>query len=107
VENNVLNVTQLPSHSHSATSTATSTLSANGSAAGSTSPAGTALAATTSVPIYSRGGAPDTAMAANSVTTTVTTTIGNTGGGQAVNNMQPFLGMYYCIATQGLFQSRP
>ncbi|MDX1545467.1 MAG: tail fiber protein [Rhodothermales bacterium] len=30
----------------------------------------------------------------------------NTGGGQAHNNMQPFLALNFCIALQGLFPSR-
>jgi microcystin-dependent protein len=30
----------------------------------------------------------------------------NTGGGQAVNNMQPFLGLYWSIALQGVFPTR-
>ena len=33
-------------------------------------------------------------------------TVLNVGGGQAHNNMQPYLAMYYCIALQGLFPSR-
>jgi microcystin-dependent protein len=33
-------------------------------------------------------------------------TVTNTGGGQAHNNMQPFLAVYFCIALQGLFPSR-
>ena len=33
-------------------------------------------------------------------------TIGNTGGGQAVNNMQPYLVLNFCIATSGIFPSR-
>jgi microcystin-dependent protein len=32
--------------------------------------------------------------------------IGNTGGNQPVNNMQPFLGIYHCIALVGLYPSR-
>ncbi|WP_164114849.1 tail fiber protein [Sphingorhabdus sp. Alg239-R122] len=32
--------------------------------------------------------------------------IGNTGGGQAQNNMQPFLTLRYCVNTQGTFPSR-
>jgi microcystin-dependent protein len=34
------------------------------------------------------------------------TVISNAGGGQAHENMQPFLAMNYCIALQGLFPSR-
>jgi microcystin-dependent protein len=30
----------------------------------------------------------------------------NAGGGNPVNNMQPFLGMYWCIALQGIYPSR-
>ncbi|GAA4824269.1 tail Collar domain-containing protein [Marinicella pacifica] len=33
-------------------------------------------------------------------------TIAPVGGGQAHNNMQPYLAMNYCIALQGLFPSR-
>lgn len=33
-------------------------------------------------------------------------TIVHTGGGQAHNNMQPFLALSFCIALQGLFPSR-
>jgi microcystin-dependent protein len=32
--------------------------------------------------------------------------IGNSGGSQAHNNMQPYLGIYHCIAMQGVFPSR-
>ena len=31
---------------------------------------------------------------------------GDTGGGQAVNNMQPYLVVNYCIALQGIFPPR-
>jgi len=33
-------------------------------------------------------------------------TINNAGGGQAHNNMQPYLALNFCIALQGLFPSR-
>jgi len=32
---------------------------------------------------------------------------GSTGGGQPINTMQPYLGMYYIIAMQGVFPPRP
>ena len=105
-ESVVLGVFNLPAHTHTATDSVVSALNANGSAAGSTSPAGTALAAPGTAPIYSRGGLPDTAMAANSVTTTVTTTLGNTGGSLPVNLMQPYLSTYFCVALFGIYPSR-
>jgi microcystin-dependent protein len=33
--------------------------------------------------------------------------VANAGGGAAHSNMQPYLSMYYCIATSGIFPSRP
>ena len=33
-------------------------------------------------------------------------TVANAGGGQAHNNMQPFIAVNFCIALQGLFPSR-
>ncbi len=33
-------------------------------------------------------------------------TTANNGGGQQMNNMQPYLGMYHCIALTGIFPSR-
>lgn len=35
-----------------------------------------------------------------------TATVTNVGGGQAHNNMQPYLALNFCIALQGLFPSR-
>jgi len=37
---------------------------------------------------------------------TVDATVGNTGGSQAVNNIQPFLAVNYIICLQGIFPSR-
>ncbi|MGK5077314.1 phage tail protein [Janthinobacterium sp. HLX7-2] len=33
--------------------------------------------------------------------------IGITGGSQPHNNMQPYLALYFCIATQGIYPPRP
>src|SRR6476661_5544584 len=41
-----------------------------------------------------------------STTTLNPGTIGNTGGSQAHNNMQPFLTLNFCIALQGIFPSQ-
>lgn len=32
--------------------------------------------------------------------------VANTGGSQSHNNMQPYLGIYFCMALQGLYPSR-
>lgn len=39
-------------------------------------------------------------------TTLSTSAIGNTGSGTPIDNMQPYLGSNFCIATQGIFPSR-
>ena len=43
--------------------------------------------------------------AAGNLTTLPPTTLGNTGGSQAHNNMQPYLVLNVCIALQGIFPS--
>ncbi len=39
-------------------------------------------------------------------TALATSAIGNTGSGSPFNNMQPFLGLNFCIALEGIFPSR-
>jgi microcystin-dependent protein len=104
-EINVLNITQLPSHNHAAAGTiqassleATATDPANGYPASATYP----VDRTTTGPVKAYGAAANENMATNGVTVAV----GNTGGGQAVNNMQPWLGVSYIICTEGIFPSR-
>lgn len=85
-ESNTLNVSQMPSHNHSANAVA--------EAADNSKPEGNSLA---SSPSY-KDQAPDAVLRS--------TTVGNTGGGQAVNNMEPFLVINWCIALQGIYPSR-
>jgi len=105
-EYNILNVTQLPSHNHLAAGKIKAT-----SADGTTSvPGSTSYPANAKVPISRTeivdaniyAAAANTNMAADGVTVTV----GNTGGNQPINNMQPFLGVHYIIAMVGTFPSR-
>jgi microcystin-dependent protein len=56
------------------------------------------LARTTAADIYRDAASNMTPLAAGTIT--------NVGGGQAHENMQPFLALNYCIALQGLFPSR-
>ena len=86
--------TQMPSHSHSATGT----LNGSSADASTDEPGAGLLPAKTSGDSYASGS--PVAMGATTVN------VGNTGGSQAFNIRNPFLGMYTCIATVGIFPSR-
>lgn len=82
---------QMPAHSHAVKAT---------QSAANVSPVGnTVVLADTNKSLYAD------ATVAN-LTALRSGTIANTGGGQAHNNMQPYLTLSYCIALQGLFPSR-
>ena len=91
--------TQIPSHNH------TGALNAGTGTATTGTADGNALAHETrssgDVPdIYVSGVTPNIAMHAGSIA------VGNTGGGQSHNNMQPYLVINICCALQGVFPSR-
>lgn len=88
-ERETLNIQQIPSHNHSANVVAEEP-NAN-------KPGGNFIA-TPSPTIYSDHAAPDAVLKGN--------TIGNNGGGQSHNNMQPYLTINWCIALVGAFPSR-
>jgi microcystin-dependent protein len=48
----------------------------------------------------------NTTASANGAADGVEVTTSNTGGGQSVNNMQPYLVVNWCIALVGIFPSR-
>lgn len=79
---------EMPSHSHA--------FNGSGNNATDVAPSGKVLG--TSVNEIYR------ATTSNSVT--LQSSLFNTGGGQAHNNMQPYLAVNFCIALQGLFPSR-
>lgn len=101
-ENNTLNVTQIPSHTHNAefkVSSVDSTISVATSGASIGTPgavSGRAFEGT----LGFNTSTPDVPLNQQSIT------IGNTGGNQSVNNMQPWLSCYYIICLQGVFPSR-
>lgn len=130
-----LTVTQMPSHNHpvagqpltatgtipkaSVTITSSSSVKCNSSGTSSNSPQG-AYPGDGGSSIWS--GSADSTMATDMVTTTSTVTndipvsanlnlsgvsTGLVGGGQPVPTMSPFLCITYCIATEGIFPSRP
>ena len=87
---NTLNVTQLPSHSHTGTIKAQTAIGEENTPTGNY-PSMLAQA-------YSED--MNTSMAGDAIQTNAT------GGGQAVNNMQPYLAINFIIALQGTFPSR-
>jgi len=99
-ETETLNVTQLPSHSHVATST-------------------TEIAVSTAAGVESTGNGNFIAIHPNAFNTNATvgavlggvssstpTAIGNTGGGQSHNNIQPSIAIHYIIALVGVYPNR-
>ena len=106
IESNMLNTNQLPPHTHTVIGATTKVSNADGTI---NNPEGKVLAVgktvvdrSTSYNASIYGDTANANMAANDVIVTV----GNTGGGQPINNMQPFLAVNYIIALQGVFPSR-
>ena len=100
-ERNYLNVTQLPSHNHSAAGTVKGFFQPPSGGGNSNNPSGANFSGDTGANIYTNQAA-TVNMAANNVTVSV----GNTGGNQPVGNIQPFLCINWCIALVGIFPSR-
>lgn len=99
---NVLNVTQIPAHNHTGAVRVSSGNATQNEATNGTSIAtpGTGSGRSFIPTAGFNTATPDVTLNTNSVIT------GNTGGNQAINNMQPFLSLYYIICIQGLFPSR-
>lgn len=89
-----LTVAQMPAHSHSAQ------LKGTASAGTTDSPAGAVPARLARANSYS-GGAADAAMGASALA------VGVSGGNQPVPIRNPYIGLRYCIAMEGIFPSRP
>lgn len=103
----VLNNAQLPSHNHSLGS-ALVTLHANKQGGDTPAPEGRMLADGQRAAFYSDApAAPEdkVALAADSASLSGNTDV--TGNNQPVENLQPYLVVRACIATQGIFPSRP
>lgn len=87
-----LTVNNIPPHSH------TGNVVAERSPATQANPEGRMLGGTS---VYV-----DPNPANNKNLSTSSLTINNTGGGQSFSNRSPYLGVYICIALQGIFPSR-
>jgi len=88
-ETHTLTAAQMPAHTHG--------LQASDTRGNSSDPTNHVNAVKSRTNIYSDA-APNVSMS--------TQAVANTGGGQAHNNMQPFLGINHIIALQGIFPSR-
>lgn len=88
-QSHTLTVSEIPMHTHAA--------SASAAAASTTIPAGSVVLAQPEFAAYRPPSSPVAVHAA---------TIGNVGGSQAHQNMQPYLVVSFCIALQGIFPSQ-
>ena len=93
-ESVTLTTSQMPAHSH------TAMLKASSGNGNTDSPINAVPAKLPRSNIYSSGTA-DSAMASGTVTLT------SVGGGSPVSVRDPYLGLRYCIALQGIYPSRP
>jgi microcystin-dependent protein len=87
-QNHTLSIPELPSHSHLVNASSAAT-------GGTTNPAGNYL-----------GGYNNLYHAAPGSTSMQPNTVGQTGGTQPHDNMQPYLTLNFCIALQGIFPSQ-
>lgn len=94
VEQVTISAGQMPVHSHAIQ------LRGTASAGNTDSPAGAVPAKLARSNNYSSAGG-DTNMAASAVT------VASAGGSQPLNIRNPYTGLLYCIASEGIFPSRP
>ncbi|MFA8433537.1 MAG: phage tail protein [Marinifilaceae bacterium] len=111
-ETNTLYVSQLPGHNHAAAWTQTAgvaTMPASTDPATSEEPGPNlhmSLAEAGGKSYIYGNGIPDTSLQPGTATVTGVVNIGNAGGSQPVNNMQPYLTIHWIICLKGLFPSR-
>lgn len=101
-------ISTMASHTHAVQGSITANIDASRVGPDTGSPAD-AYVPTFAAPnaIYATASDPLVEMGANSVAFTNEVTLQNTGGGQPVNNMQPYLAMTVCVAVQGTYPNRP
>jgi microcystin-dependent protein len=98
----------LPLHTHPVTSApGASTIACKNGPGNQPTPAGNVPAIeSTGVTATFSTVSPDNTMAAGSIALSGTAPVAAAGGSLPHNNMQPYLGLNYCIALQGIFPAR-
>lgn len=102
-ENHTLSLLEMPSHNHVVINDGPTKVPVSTAAGDVDTPEGAVLAANTSIEMYAEE---PTQGAYLQVEPGSPAQLGNSGGSQAHNNMQPYLAVYYSIATQGIYPSR-
>ena len=101
---------QMPAHTHAATTTVNVNTAVKAVSGGgnSTNPTGNVWATSSSRDNVYSNAAPNATMASAALATTASgnTTVDPAGGNAPFSNRSPYLGIKYCIATQGIFPSR-
>lgn len=104
-----LSLGQMPAHTHPATTnvSVSATARAQSGAGNTDSPTGHSPAVLSRSNIYSTA-APDVDMAGGTVaaTASATTTVGIAGSSQPVPIRSPYLGINYCVSTEGIYPPR-
>lgn len=98
-EHNVLNTTQIPSHTHTHAVNSSSTAAANTPSGNYPAPLNVRASGLT-IQSSAYGTSTDGTMNSGMLT------LGNTGGSQSMNNMMPWISFYYIIALFGTYPSR-
>ncbi|MEW5771493.1 MAG: tail fiber protein [Pseudomonadota bacterium] len=105
-ENVILNVNQMPAHTHAASTAVTLKARGVSSQGNADSPSGNAWAAKSRAGQYSSA-APDVDMSAGAIqVSSATTSIGLAGGNQPVSIVQPYVVLNPIIALEGIFPAR-
>ncbi|MEO1263198.1 MAG: tail fiber protein [Bacteroidota bacterium] len=101
---NVITTSNLPTHNH--TGTVKGTLAMGAGSAGTGTGAGNSLASTSTAGDIFIDADPNAAVKLKGTPVEPTVTLGLTGSQQAINNMQPYIPIYYIICMFGIFPSR-
>lgn len=102
-----LGQTQIPAHSHAMTNALTATARCRNAAGNQLTPVGNvpAIEAAGVTATYSNA-VPDANLRTGALAVGGALTAAPAGGGQPHDNRQPYLGLNYCIALQGVFPAR-